>query len=83
MDASIGLRDLAFDEPFDAAVGRLVLMYLADPAETLRRATGCVRLGGILALQKVTLPISDFRSLMPHSMSAPAPSLIRHFGVPA
>jgi hypothetical protein len=54
VDASIGLRDLAFDEPFDAAVGRLVLMYLADPAETLRRATGRVRLGGIVALQRYT-----------------------------
>jgi SAM-dependent methyltransferase len=49
------IRDLAFDEPFDAAVGRLVLMYLADPADTLRRIAALLRPGGIVAFQELTL----------------------------
>jgi SAM-dependent methyltransferase len=49
------IRDLAFDEPFDAAVGRLVLMYLADPAATLRRIAALLRPGGIIAFQELTL----------------------------
>jgi SAM-dependent methyltransferase len=49
------LRDLTFDEPFDAAVGRCVLMYLADPVEALRRIAGHVRPGGIVAFQEFTL----------------------------
>jgi ubiquinone/menaquinone biosynthesis C-methylase UbiE len=31
------------DEPFDALVGRLVLLYLRDPAATLRRLSAYVR----------------------------------------
>jgi SAM-dependent methyltransferase len=49
------LRDLTFDEPFDAAVGRCVLMYLADPVEALRRIAGHVRPGGVVAFQEFTL----------------------------
>jgi SAM-dependent methyltransferase len=49
------IRDLAFDEPFGAAVGRLVLMYLADPADTLRRIASLLRPGGIIAFQELTL----------------------------
>lgn len=46
------LSDLAFDEPFDAVVGRLILMYLADPAEALRQVAEHVRPGGVLAFQE-------------------------------
>ncbi len=49
------LRDLAFDEPFDAVVGRCILMYLADPVETLRSVASYVRPGGIIAFQESTL----------------------------
>ena len=35
------LDDIA--DGFDAAVGRLILMYLSDPAAALRRAAGLVR----------------------------------------
>jgi cyclopropane fatty-acyl-phospholipid synthase-like methyltransferase len=31
------LRDVSFEQPFDAVVGRFVLMYLGDPAEGVRR----------------------------------------------
>ena len=40
------IRDLTFDEPFDAAVGRLILMYLADPADTLDHITDLLRPAG-------------------------------------
>jgi SAM-dependent methyltransferase len=49
------LRDLAFDEPFDAAVGRCVLMYLADPVEALHRVASHVRSSGVIAFQEFTL----------------------------
>lgn len=40
--------DLALDEPVDALVGRLVLMYMADPAVVLRRLAALVKQGGII-----------------------------------
>ena len=43
--------------PFDAVVGRLVLMYQADPSAVLRRLSRLVRPGGIVAfLEGVLLP---------------------------
>jgi SAM-dependent methyltransferase len=35
--------------PFDAIVGRLVLMYVPDPAAVLRRQAAALRPGGIVA----------------------------------
>ena len=46
------LADLVLDEPVDALVGRLVLMYLADPAVVLRRLAGFVRPGGVVAFHE-------------------------------
>jgi SAM-dependent methyltransferase len=40
------------DDGFDAVVGRLVLMYLRDPAAALRRAATRVRPGGLLCLHE-------------------------------
>lgn len=37
---------------FDAVVGRLVLMYVADPAGVLRRAASLVRPGGLVCLHE-------------------------------
>ena len=61
----LGLQNLTFIEAevrnadtgthFDAAVGRLVLGYLADPAEALRAIAGHVRPGGIVAFQELDL----------------------------
>lgn len=43
---------IAFDKPFDAAVGRYVLMFQADPVELLRDAARHVRPGGIVAFHE-------------------------------
>ncbi|HET7388728.1 MAG TPA: class I SAM-dependent methyltransferase [Nocardioidaceae bacterium] len=43
------------DGPFDAVVGRLVLMYLPDPAAVLRRAAELLRPGGVVAVVEADL----------------------------
>jgi SAM-dependent methyltransferase len=37
---------------FDAVVGRLVLLYLPDPSDVLRRFAGVVRKGGVVAVME-------------------------------
>ena len=49
------LADLSLDEPVDALVGRLVLMYLADPAVVLRRLARFLRPGGVVAFHEFDL----------------------------
>lgn len=58
--------DLSLEQSFDAAVGRLVLMYQPDPVAALRRIACHVRPGGIIAFQELALNIFSVRSL-PHS----------------
>jgi ubiquinone/menaquinone biosynthesis C-methylase UbiE len=60
--AEAGFRNVRFtqtdasqigsDEPFDAAVGRFILMFLPDPAAVLRSLATLVRPGGVLAFQE-------------------------------
>ncbi len=60
--AEAGLRNASFtqsdaaqipgDKPFDAAVGRYILMFLPDPVSVLRSLSHLVRPGGILAFQE-------------------------------
>jgi SAM-dependent methyltransferase len=56
------MRELAFDEEFDAVVGRMVLMYQADPAGALRAAIRALRDGGIGAFFEgnVTLGVTSY-----------------------
>ena len=44
---------MKFDRPFDAAVGRYVLMYQSDPASFLRALAACVRPGGIIVFHEL------------------------------
>lgn len=46
-------RTLELQSDFDAVVGRLVLMYMADPAEALQHLVTHLRPGGIVAFQEV------------------------------
>ena len=50
-------RSLELLDTFDAVVGRLVLMYIPDPAETLKQLTTHLRPGGIVAFQEVDLAL--------------------------
>lgn len=47
--------EAALKKPVDALVGRLVLMYFADPAAELERLAHLVRPGGIIAFQEFEL----------------------------
>jgi SAM-dependent methyltransferase len=49
------LADLELAAPVDALVGRLVLLYLDDPAATLRRLLGLLQPGGVVALQEMDM----------------------------
>jgi SAM-dependent methyltransferase len=60
--AAAGLRNVRFlnadvnnivtNRPFDAAVGRFILMFLPDPIFVLRSVSRLVRPGGVLAFQE-------------------------------
>ncbi|MGO9762773.1 MAG: class I SAM-dependent methyltransferase [Solirubrobacteraceae bacterium] len=53
-------REIELDGgPFDALVGRFVLLYQADPADAVRRAARHVRPGGIVAFAELNLPIGS------------------------
>jgi SAM-dependent methyltransferase len=43
------------DVPFDAVIGRFVLMYLSDPPATLRQLCRHLRPGGIVAFQEMEM----------------------------
>jgi SAM-dependent methyltransferase len=45
-------REVEFTPAMDAIVGRLVLMYAADPLDAIRRALRNLKSGGIIALQE-------------------------------
>src|SRR5215471_2246178 len=50
----LNVNEIADDKPFDAAVGRFILMYLPDPVATLRSSSQLVRPGGVLVFQEPT-----------------------------
>ncbi|HEX9923525.1 MAG TPA: class I SAM-dependent methyltransferase [Anaerolineae bacterium] len=47
------LSELTLDEPVDALIGRLVLMYFADPAVILRRLAGFLKPGGLVVFHEL------------------------------
>ncbi|MEQ8277259.1 MAG: class I SAM-dependent methyltransferase [Deltaproteobacteria bacterium] len=55
-----------WNEPFDAAIGRRVLMYQADPVAAVKRLASHVRPGGVIAFQEIDVS-------MPPLSSAPLP----------
>jgi ubiquinone/menaquinone biosynthesis C-methylase UbiE len=59
--AAAELDAFSTDEKFDALIGRLILLYLPDPAAALRRLCRHLRPGGIVAFQEMAMPL--FRSV--------------------
>lgn len=53
------IRNVVLDNDFDAAVGRLVLVYIADQAAALRTIAGHLRPGGIMAFQECDFGLSE------------------------
>ena len=51
------IRTLELPDDFDAIVGRLVLLYMADPAEALKKLVTHLRRGGIVAFQDTELAL--------------------------
>jgi ubiquinone/menaquinone biosynthesis C-methylase UbiE len=47
------LSELILEEPVDALIGRLVLMYFADPAVILRRLTNLLKPGGLVVFHEL------------------------------
>jgi len=67
------IRTVELDRDFDAVVGRLILLYLGNPSEVLRRAASHLRTGGIVAFQEadfttgpVEVPPSPLNQLLWH-----------------
>lgn len=46
---------LCMERPFDALVGRLVLIHQPDPVGTVCRLASCVRAGGVIALVEIDM----------------------------
>lgn len=53
------------EDGFDAVVGRLVLMYLSDPVDTLRRAATRLRPGGLVCMHEADLAYPSASPLTP------------------
>ena len=49
-----GVNEIPGGKPFDAAVGRFILMYLPDPVAALRSVSQLVRSGGVFVFQEPT-----------------------------
>jgi SAM-dependent methyltransferase len=64
------IHDPAPDGPYDAIVGRLVLMYVADPAAVLRAQATLLRPGGIVV--PVEFDLYSARSIPPTPLVAQA-----------
>jgi ubiquinone/menaquinone biosynthesis C-methylase UbiE len=46
------VKNIVDEQPFDAVVGRFILMFVPDPVSVLRSAVGLLRPGGAVALQE-------------------------------
>ena len=60
------VSEISSDKLFDAAVGRFILLFLADPTSVLRGVARRVRAGGILAFQEPSwIPLLGLGARLP------------------
>jgi protein-L-isoaspartate O-methyltransferase len=60
------VSQITVNKPFDAAVGRLILMWLPDPVSVLRQLSLLVRPGGVVAFQEASwVPIFAISTHLP------------------
>src|ERR1044071_2591698 len=60
------VNEIRGEKPFDAVVGRFILMYLPDPVATLRSISQLVRPGGVIVFQEPTwVPVIAHLSALP------------------
>ena len=60
------VSQITASKPFDAAVGRLILMWLPDPTSVLRQLSLLVRPGGVVAFQEASwVPIFAISTHLP------------------
>lgn len=59
------VNDFEPEGAFDAVIGRLILMYLPDPAAVLRRLRAYIRPGGIVAFQEYDMHAATSEPLLP------------------
>jgi len=58
--------EISDEKPFDAVVGRFILMYLPDPVAALRSISRLVRPGGVLVFQEPTwVPVLAHLAALP------------------
>jgi ubiquinone/menaquinone biosynthesis C-methylase UbiE len=58
--------EIVSDSPYDAAVGRFILMFLPEPISVLRSVAQLVRPGGVLAFQEPSwIPLLAFGARFP------------------
>jgi 2-polyprenyl-3-methyl-5-hydroxy-6-metoxy-1,4-benzoquinol methylase len=57
---------MAFDEPFDVVVGRLVLMYYPDPIAAVQKLVQHVRPGGLIVFQEFDM---DYAGSFPPALT--------------
>jgi SAM-dependent methyltransferase len=55
---STELLEFATEDKFDALIGRLILMYLPDPAETLRGLCHYLRPNGLVVFQEMVMSLT-------------------------
>jgi SAM-dependent methyltransferase len=68
------IRKATADGPFDAIVGRLVLMYLSDPAAVLRTQVTLLRPDGLIA--PIEFDLGTARSLPPTALASQCLTLL-------
>src|SRR5262245_27498992 len=60
------VNEIKGEKPFDAAVGRFILMYLPNPVATLRSISKVVRPGGVIVFQEPTwVPVIAHLEVLP------------------